>query len=519
VDEQAGRSGVVVVDGYDVVVRVRLGRLEVQDGVGSARRLRRFHRATSGLERLAVVSSSGVISLEALRWLADVRAGLVHLDRRGRLIAAYGPPGTDRPSLRREQARAWGQPTGTELARMLVAAKLDGQLETLETFAPRVDVTGACAGVREQRERLSSASTLEEIRICEAWAAAAYWSALAPLPVMWAHRDEARVPDHWRTVGSRSSPLANGPRLAANPAQAIVNYLAGCLAAEAVLAARIVGLDAGLGVLHVDTAFRDSLAYDLVEVARPKMAQYALQFVTSRHLAVRDFVARRSGQCMLTSPLCSELAETLPRWRDVAGRVAEDFAAALEPRRTNGRASPTPITQRRRAEGRPRGPRVDKHSNRPAASRACSWCGAPIGGASKRSTCSEACESSILARVHAAFVARSSQRMRNYDRTNHPGLTPQANAKRSQTRRAQRAEELAWEQAHPEGFSHEEFVGTILPRLKGYSAGAIAALTGLSVSYCSAILKGERVPHPRWWRRLRDLDEKAPPVTDPPRGT
>jgi hypothetical protein len=38
-----------------------------------------------------------------------------------------------------------------------------------------------------------------------------------------AHRD--RVPDHWRTFGARCSPLTLAPRNAANPLNAILNYL------------------------------------------------------------------------------------------------------------------------------------------------------------------------------------------------------------------------------------------------------------------------------------------------------
>jgi len=51
-----------------------------------------------------------------------------------------------------------------------------------------------------------------------------------------------------------------------------LNYLYALLEAEARLAAATLGLDPGLGVLHVDTQARDSLACDLMEAARPLAA-------------------------------------------------------------------------------------------------------------------------------------------------------------------------------------------------------------------------------------------------------
>jgi len=83
--------------------------------------------------------------------------------------------------------------------------------------------------------------------------------------------DVARVPDHWRSFGSRISPLTGSPRLAANPPNAILNYLYALLEAEAQGAASGMGLDASLGVLHADTPHRDSLALDLLEPARPQV--------------------------------------------------------------------------------------------------------------------------------------------------------------------------------------------------------------------------------------------------------
>lgn len=235
--------------------------------------------------------------------------------------------------------------------------------------------------------------------------------------------------------GGRGSPIGNGQRLAANPANAVLNYLYALLEAEATLAARIVGLDPELGVMHADQAHRDSLSADLMEPVRPMVDAYAFKLLASRPFAARDFHETRVGVCRVTPPLTHELAETLPRWRELVGKVAEDFAASLE----TG-AMPTPITGRRRAEGRPSGPR-----QRPAkttSGRRCGWCGGkPLP---RRATCSDECADQILAEKHTEFAAASSERMQRLAGTeHHPALTPQANERRRVTRTAQRAAELA----------------------------------------------------------------------------
>jgi hypothetical protein len=100
--------------------------------------------------------------------------------------------------------------------------------------------------------------------------------------------------------------------------------------------------------------------------------------------------------------------------------------------------------------------------------------------------------------------------MRGFDRTNHPGLTPAARQKRSETRRAQPAAELAWEREHPEPVDREVFRREIAPMLANLSASAISRATGLWVRYCGEIKRGERVPHPRWWEEFKELRPSNP---------
>jgi CRISPR associated protein, Cas1 family len=124
--------------------------------------------------------------------------------------------------------------------------------------------------------------------------------------------DVARVPDHWRSFGGRISPLTGSPRLAANPPNAILNYLYALLEAEARGAASAMGLDASLGVLHADTPHRDSLALDLLEPARAQVDSYVIDYFLRHPLRKEWFFEERNGNARLMSSLVSRLTETTP---------------------------------------------------------------------------------------------------------------------------------------------------------------------------------------------------------------
>jgi len=68
------------------------------------------------------------------------------------------------------------------------------------------------------------------------------------------------MPAHWLAFAARTSPLTASPRTAADPVNAVLNYLYALLEAEVRIACLKVGLDPGIGVLHADQKARDSLA-------------------------------------------------------------------------------------------------------------------------------------------------------------------------------------------------------------------------------------------------------------------
>jgi len=155
-----------------------------------------------------------MVSLAALRWLADHDASFVMLDRDGSVLATTGPVRSSDSKLRRSQSLSISNGAGLRIARDLISKKLSGQEQVARHKL--LDASTADIIARYKAE-LPQAESLSTIRLIESQAARAYWSAWSTLPVNFPKTDLPRVPEHWQSFGARVSPLTGSPRLAANP--------------------------------------------------------------------------------------------------------------------------------------------------------------------------------------------------------------------------------------------------------------------------------------------------------------
>jgi CRISPR-associated endonuclease Cas1 len=320
-------QGVASLTGFGISVTVDRGQLVLSDGTGRDHRVARLARPTSGLKRLVVRGRGGYITFDALAWLHGVGAGLVQIGYDGELIAAIGRQGLNDARLRRAQALAPWNGVGPAITRDLLVTKLQGQASVLQRFSgsdrPVASIGRAVAELRHTRD-------VQRMRNLEARAGLAYWRAWEYIAVPWVRRDEGRVPEHWRSLGARMSPLSSGkPRYAANPANAILNYTYTVLEAEATLAAREVGLDPGMGLLHVDTQGRDSLALDLMEAARPQVDGYLLDLLEGQPFSTAMFFETAKGVCRVMPLLTHTLAKTAVLWQAAVAPVIERVAHTL----------------------------------------------------------------------------------------------------------------------------------------------------------------------------------------------
>jgi CRISPR-associated endonuclease Cas1 len=286
------------------------------DGIAADRRQYRLPRVGHNLKRLIVIGSDGLVSLAALRWLADQKAAFVMLERDGTVLVSTGPVRPSDARLRRLQSMAVESGIALYIATELIDKKLAGQ-ETVARY--KLLATETADTISRYRAELNKADSPEAIRQIESQAAAVYWAAWRTLPINFPRKDESLVPAHWLSFGARVSPLTGSPRLAVNPPNCMLNFLYAVLESESRLAAAVLGLDPGIGVLHVDTPNRDSLACDLMEVVRPQVDAYLLDWITRETFKREWFLEQRDGNCRLMAQLAIKLSETAPTWGRAVG--------------------------------------------------------------------------------------------------------------------------------------------------------------------------------------------------------
>lgn len=158
------QHGVVTLYGYGINVRVDRGHLVLQDGIGPARREGRFPRIGHGVERLIVIGSDGMVSLAALRWLADQKAAFVMLERDGSVLATTGPVRSSDAKLRRAQARADESGVALQIARGLIYHKLLGQEQVARD---KLRDATAADRIAKHRAALADAHSINAVRLLE----------------------------------------------------------------------------------------------------------------------------------------------------------------------------------------------------------------------------------------------------------------------------------------------------------------------------------------------------------------
>ena len=442
-----------------------------------------------------MLARSGFVTIDAIQWLTDARIGLIHLDPNGRLLLSSAPPVGHDPALRRAQARAADTPIGVDITRHLLSVKIGGQARVATDVDPR-----AGAEVASTLERLDTATSLDELRLIEANAAAAYWATLATLPVQFVQADTHLIPDHWTTVGPRRSPITGNQRVAANPAHAIVNYLYALLEAEARIGCATAGLDPAVGILHTDQPYRDSLAHDVMEAARPDVDRYVVDLLAGHHFRRTDFYETRRGSCRINRRLTHALAETSRTWQQAVAPTIEYVAKTLA---GTGKAwqpsTPTRLTQANRSAGRT-SQRKAQAAKRPRAapepSRLCADCAIEVSGGKRCGACNTRYQSD---RMSGAAARAAGQPMTN-DQAHGGAAAERRGATQRRQAELRRTWDLDNDAPDPESFARE-----ILPLLATVSIGVMARATGLSKGYCSLIRRGERTPHPMHWETLADV--------------
>jgi CRISPR-associated endonuclease Cas1 len=467
------------------------GHLEIEDGIGPERRTVKLARIGHGLKRLVCISEDGFVTLAALKWLADVEASFVMLNRTGKVLFATGPNASSDVRLRRAQALAHSSGAALRIARELIDQKLAGQ----EQVARSKLLAVACADrIHRYRSELAETDTIDRIRLVESRGAAVYWSAWRTLPINFPRKDQSRVPAHWRVFGTRVSPLTGSPRLAVNPPNAILNYLYSLLESESRLAAACLGLDPGMGVLHVDTKARDSLACDLMEPVRPQVDAFLLDWIMREPLKREWLFEQSDGNCRLMAPFAARLSDTAPMWGRAVAPFAEWVTRALwssSARLARESAPATRLTQRFKREAKG-APSLPSSIRAPRRDNLCRGCGKTIqDGCTNCATCAVGEATNNM--LDAARIGRQTAN------------GPDAQLKRANTQRQNALAQHAWKPSDQPAWLTEKFYSEkVQPVLAAMSASVIARQISVSRWYAGRIREGYR-PHARHWDALAKL--------------
>src|SRR5690348_3476104 len=85
---QISTHGILVMSGFGLSLKVKNGHLSAEWGIGEERHNVCLPRVNRNLRRVIIIGSDGFATFDAIRWITDIGASLIFLDRRGKLLFA-----------------------------------------------------------------------------------------------------------------------------------------------------------------------------------------------------------------------------------------------------------------------------------------------------------------------------------------------------------------------------------------------------------------------------------------------
>ncbi|WBQ14217.1 CRISPR-associated endonuclease Cas1 [Hyphomonadaceae bacterium BL14] len=314
------QSAPLMLTGHGLSIRVDRGALMIKDGLTHFPQDKREHRFfKGGLDippRIVIVDGNGEITLDALDWLDSQDTPLIRLRWDGRIQSIMGKPryASDPEKI------AWQRQTRSiEAARAafgadLIAQKIKGTLDNLETCFPASDIRGRAMACAEEALTIlerSPPQTVSELLGLEGKVSRAYFRTWRTTPIRWKARDQNAIPQDWMTYQSRSSLRAKkvpSNRRATHPVNAMLNYAYGMLEIRTRIAIIADGFDPTIGIVHGDTrADRDTFVFDRMEPGRPEAERRVLALLNEHEFSTKDFGVSENGTCRINPQACQLL--------------------------------------------------------------------------------------------------------------------------------------------------------------------------------------------------------------------
>lgn len=331
---------VLVVYGH-VEFNIRSGKMQVKHGypLNGGIKHATLERGTNGISQVVVLTNSGQLTFDALKWFIHQDMAITFLGEFGDVLTSFVPDKHISPVVKRRQATAdWS--INKPLAVSLLREKLSNQRQTLTWL--RDTYQGMSWWTAERHKRIDTAKRLSEsretglfmcpdvdsLRVLEAQAAAGYWYCFEGIPLLF--RQVGKLPTCWQRIGGRSSPKTGSPRKAVDPFNAILNY---CYAVLETMVKRNCisqGIDPDFGILHADHANRTSLVFDLMEPVRPRADRLLLDWMLCRKFDLRDFFETREGICKVSSAVTKEVIPLVWMLEKDIVAVVKEFAKSFK---------------------------------------------------------------------------------------------------------------------------------------------------------------------------------------------
>src|ERR1700722_8118853 len=310
----------LILAGHGVSLQIDAGTLLVRNGFThypQKQKTYRFFKGDPDLPpRIIVLDGSGSITFDVLTWLNEQKLPLVKIDWTGNAVTVISG---DSFAANRDRVAWQAEPRSNRRKRMefcnaLIAKKIDGCIETLESSLRRSEVWDkAMRRARDDLVRLAKAppQTVDALRLLEAQSAVTYFRAWHTTSLLWRASARHPIPDEWRTVGPRYSRFyAAGSRHAAHPVNAILNYAYAVLQSRVQIELITNGYDPMLGIMHSDRDDAPAFVLDMMEPDRPKVDRAVLAFLKCSQLHPADFLIQDDGVVRLKSGVGEEGGDT-----------------------------------------------------------------------------------------------------------------------------------------------------------------------------------------------------------------
>jgi len=331
---------VLVVYGH-VEFNIRSGKLQVNYGhpLNGGVKHASLDRGTNGINHLVVLTNSGQLTFDALKWFIHQDMAITFLGEYGDVLSSFVPDKHISPVVKRRQATAdWS--INKPLAVGLLRDKLTNQRQTLTWL--RDTYQGMSWWTAERYKRIDNAKRLSEaretglfmspdvdsLRVLEAQAAAGYWQCFEGIPLLF--RQAGKLPACWQRVGGRSSPKTGGPRKAVDPFNAGLNYCYAVLETMVKKSCISQGIDPDFGIFHADRQDRASLVFDLMEPIRPEVDKLLLDWMLCRKFELRDFFETREGVCKVGPAVIKEVIPLVGVLEKNIAAVVKEFARSFK---------------------------------------------------------------------------------------------------------------------------------------------------------------------------------------------